>query len=681
MKKVLAILFIIAALPAFAAERIVINADKLERIPSLDLVVAAGHVRIKYGGYTLEADEVRLNVKTKDLVAQGNVVLWEEGGVLRCERLEFNLDTKEGIAYEAKGYLKPFYHFSGHKIKKLSGDVYSIKEGSLTTCEVRCDKEFPDWSFKGSRVIIKREGFARIYNFTGWVKRVPVLYFPFMMFPVSTKRKTGFLIPTVGWKQDFGVFIEVPFFWAISRDKDATFWFVPYSDGSYKVASEYRQRFAEDEWLRLYGEYFDEEAETKSNKWRLKGKLFKRLPWDWELSGKMDVTSTTKYRKEFSESFQGYVERHNDSYATLVKRLDSMRFSFLFRYQDDVEEGYDERVVKLPQADWELYPVRIFDTPFYLEFKNQYLKYRKKDDTLDVDRKVSRIDLYPKVSLPWSPAPWFSLIPKYGLRYTVWSKRLNREGGEEGEFTDRVMYSFELESRGPLLYRDFLLFNSTIRHNVVPEIKYVYVPDETKAQEDIINFDEVDFMGPENKVTYSVTNRFVRLEDSKEILKFKLEQSYDILRDRRGLPYKFSDILFEADLTPDDDFSLRYRLYHSVYGFGVTKWSLAGRIKKRIKNFLPAVAVKYYYEKFTQNRYMEYNPSLKYKNVELSVHYRRDIYHSYWVERSLNLRVDGKCWSVLIGYKTLDNRLSGSRNDRVITFFIILRGLGQFGIG
>ncbi len=683
MLKRFALFVLLLSSVAYAAEKVSITARTLKRIPSLNLVVATGNVKIEYGDVTLEADEVRLNTVTKDLVAQGHVVLWQRGGYLACERLEFNLETKEGIAYRAKGFLPPYYYFSGERIKKLSGGVYHIRDGMLTTCETdwRACAATPDWSFRGKRVLIKREGFARIYGLTGWVKKVPVLYSPFFMFPVSSKRKTGFLIPTFGWKGGNGLFLNIPFFWAISRDKDATFWFRPYTTGDYQVAAEYRQKFAKDEDLYLYGDYMERSGESKGDWWNLKGKAFKRLPWDFEFSGKLDMTSTTKYKKEYSGDFSSYVKRHNDSYGELVKRFDHMRLSLLTRFQDDVEDNFQQKVYKYPQLDWELYPVKLWSSPFYLEARAQYLKYRNKNDTAGFDFKVSRWDLYPKLSLPINPVPWFSITPKYGLRYTVWSKRLSRKGDEVDEPTSRVMYSFEVDSRGPLLYRDYAWGNTTVRNDIVPEVKYIYIPDETKAQRDIIRFDDADFMAPKNLVTYSLTSRFTKLDTGRELLKLKLEQSYDIYRDRHGLPYKFSDIMFEADASPNDDLNFRYRLYQSVYGFGVTKWSFSGRVQHRFRDFLPSLGITYYYEKFTGNRYMEYNPSLTYKRVKLSVYWKRDIYNSYWVERRWNLEVKGRCWSVVVGYRELDNRMSGKRNDRMITFFIVLRGLGHFGVG
>ncbi len=681
MKRLISLLLSFVLVTNSLAEeaRILITADKLKRIPSLNLVVASGNVEISYRGMKLDADTVRLNEKTKDVVAEGNVVLWEEKGFLKCRRLEFNLNTKEGVAYRAKGFFRPYYYFSGEKITRLSGDIYNIKRGSLTTCNATCGKT-PDWSFRGDRIIVKEGGFAKIYNLTGWVKRVPVFYSPFFMFPVSKERKTGFLFPTFGYKSDYGMFVEVPFYWAISRDKDATFWFTPYTDGSYKLGAEYRQRFSKDEKLYIYGDLLTR-SQGKGNKWKLKGDAFKRLPYGAEFTGKVDIVSTSKYKKEFSDTFKAYTERHNDSYGIVVKSFDNMRFSVLGRYQDDVEEGYEEKVYKLPEVDWELYPVRLFNTPFYLETKAQYLRYRNKDDSAGYDFKLSRFDLYPKLSLPIQPAPWFSVVPKYGLRYTTWSKSLNHKGDEKNNPTSRLIYTFEVDAKGPLLYKYFSFGNYTVRHDIIPEVKYRYVPDELKDQRDIIGFDEVDRVDPENKVTYSLTNRFFSISESRQLLELKFEQSYDILKDRRGQPYKFSDMMFEVNAYPSRDVSLRYRLYQSVYGFGVTRWSFSGYARHKIKGFLPSIGITYYYEKFSHNRFIEYKPAIRYKNVELSFVARRDIYNNYWVERSWNLSVKGKCWALVVGYRTLDNRMSSSKNDKMITFFVVLKGLWKLGLG
>ncbi len=660
--------------------KIVINARSIKRLPSLNLVIAKGGVEIKYKGVRLTADEVRLNVKTKDLIAVGNVTIWEKDSYMKCDRLEFNLDTKQGIAYRARGYFSPYYYFKGEKIKRLSDSVYNIYKGEVTTCE-SCEGKEPDWKFKGRRIIINTRSFTRVYGASGWIKKIPVIYAPYLLIPVRKERKTGFLIPKVGYKSGLGTFVRVPFYWAISESQDATFWATPYSDGSLKVAAEYRQKFSKDEFLYTRGNYLEEKSK-KSNRWSFKLDAFKRLPYETELTAKADITSTTKYKKEFSEDFESYTKRFNDSYLLLVRRFANARFSVLGRFKDDLEYGYEQRTDRIPEVNFDFYSTRVKHTPFYIEGKAQFLKYRDKNDTEGYDYKVSRIDLFPKISLPFEPWPWFSITPKYGLRYTAWSKHLDRKSGMDPGWISRTIYTFETYVKGPLLYKNFTLLGRKLRHDVIPEVRYLYIPDERKDQEDIYRFDDVDVMDPVNKVTYSITNRFFTLgEHPREVMKIRLEQSWDILRDRRSLPKKFSDIMFEVDLNPAPNFSLQSRVYQGVYGEGVTRWNVSTFFSKPLLKgeLIPSMRLTYYYVKGTQERFIRYEPALRFKNVSVRLSYKRDLYYDYWVDRSWFVRIEKKCWSIDIGYRSVDNRYNGARNDKMITFLITLRGIGSFG--
>ncbi len=660
--------------------KIVIKAKSIKRLPSINLVIAKGEVEIKYKDVKLNADEVRLNVKTKDLIAVGNVTIWEKGSYMRCDRLEFNLDTKQGVAYRARGYFSPYYYFKGEKIKRISENIYNVYKGELTTCKT-CEGKEPDWKFKGKRIIINTKSFTKVYSATGWIKKIPVLYAPYLLIPVKKERKTGFLIPKIGYKSSLGTFIQVPFYWAISESQDATVWVTPYSDGSIKIAGEYRQKFSKDESIYIKGDYLEERSK-KRNRWNLKLSAFKRLPYDTEFTADADITSTTKYKKEFSENFESYTKRFNDSYAMLVKRFTNARFSVLARFKDDLEYGYEQRTDRLPEINFDLYSTRVFNTPFYIEGKTQFLRYRNKNDTEGYDYKVSRFDIFPKLSLPIHPYPWINITPRYGLRYTAWSKHLDRYGNLDRGWISRTIYTFETDVKGPLLYKNFTLFGKSLRHDVIPEIKYTYIPDELADQEDIYHFDETDIMYPTNKLTYSITNRFFTLGDRiREILKVKFEQSWDILRDRRGLPRKFSDILFEVDFNPGSYFSLQNRIYQSVYGEGVTRWNVSAYVSKPFMkgDFVPGMRLSYYYVKGTQERFIKYEPFVKYKGVSIRMSYKRDLFYDYWVEKSWFIHIGRKCWSIDIGYRTVDNRYNGARNDKMFTFLITLRGIGSFG--
>ena len=54
-------------------------------------------------------------------------------------------------------------------------------------------------------------------------KDVPILPIPAVSFPLTDKRKSGFLPPTIGAGSDNGVEVSVPYYWNIAPNRDATF--------------------------------------------------------------------------------------------------------------------------------------------------------------------------------------------------------------------------------------------------------------------------------------------------------------------------------------------------------------------------------------------------------------------------------------------------------------------------
>ena len=50
----------------------------------------------------------------------------------------------------------------------------------------------------------------------------PVFYFPYLSFPLTDERQSGFLFPTVGYSNTFGFNVAVPYYWNIAPERDLT---------------------------------------------------------------------------------------------------------------------------------------------------------------------------------------------------------------------------------------------------------------------------------------------------------------------------------------------------------------------------------------------------------------------------------------------------------------------------
>ena len=110
---------------------------------------------------------------------------------------------------------------------RSSGNFTVFHNGVYTACAPCKDdpKKPPLWQVKSARMI-HDQGEKMIYfedarlEFFG----TPVAYMPFFSAPDPTvKRKTGVLIPVAGYNTLYGASLEIPYYWALAPDYDATF--------------------------------------------------------------------------------------------------------------------------------------------------------------------------------------------------------------------------------------------------------------------------------------------------------------------------------------------------------------------------------------------------------------------------------------------------------------------------
>ena len=149
-----------------------------------------GAVTIRHRDMRLVADRVVYHELTKDVVADGNVVLDSGSDRLQGEHLELNLETRIGFLEHAQGFLQTYY-FTGERIEKRGPDHYFLRGGSFTTCE----GVLPDWSFHATSTEVTVDEYLHAWNPTLRIKKLPVLYFPYAVFPIKRDRSTGLLIP------------------------------------------------------------------------------------------------------------------------------------------------------------------------------------------------------------------------------------------------------------------------------------------------------------------------------------------------------------------------------------------------------------------------------------------------------------------------------------------------------
>ncbi len=133
-----------------------------------------------------------------------------------------------------------------------------FENGVYTACAPCKDdpKKPPLWQVKGARIIHDQID-KMLYFETAQLEffGVPIAYMPYFSTPDPTvKRKTGFLMPGFSKSSVYGYAVEVPFYWAIAPDYDATFSPRITSQQGVLFQAEFRQRLINGSYqIRAYG--------------------------------------------------------------------------------------------------------------------------------------------------------------------------------------------------------------------------------------------------------------------------------------------------------------------------------------------------------------------------------------------------------------------------------------------
>src|SRR5262249_36899806 len=154
-----------------------------------NVLVARGGVTLTRGDMTLTADEVRYDREHATVDAHGHVVIVDPEATVNGEAAHMNLDDESGWVDSAQAELHPSeFGLEGKRLDKLGGPLYHVSEGIFTTC--KCGGlERPSWSLAGRETNVELEGHGVMRDATFRVKDVPVLYFPYFLFPAKSDRQ------------------------------------------------------------------------------------------------------------------------------------------------------------------------------------------------------------------------------------------------------------------------------------------------------------------------------------------------------------------------------------------------------------------------------------------------------------------------------------------------------------
>lgn len=653
------------------------------------LYIAEGDVKIDQANRHLEADFVCIDLKQQKATLKGSV-LFRIGNDdwIRASEAKIDLKTYQGTLYGAKLFASENHMYvSSDEIAKTGENTYFVKNATITSC----DGEVPTWRFTVKRLNVEIEGWASAHNVAFWVKSFPLVYVPYLTLPIKTKRKTGFLFPYFSYSKRDGFDITVPFFWAIKENMDATFYQRYMTKRGFMQGIEYRYLLSEDKKGIFFFDFlsdrrgdidflWDEISRTNKLRWWIRSKQEHLLPYGFYYQLDLDLVSDQDYLREFTEGYNNYAACDKDflkyfgrgflnEEASLIRQSDLSLtkywgiydFVFEMKYNQNLDKRVDEYTLQqLPYVHFYRNDAPLLHTPIYLSLDTHYT-YFFRQKSKKGPAKGHRTHLEPTLSLPFT-FHYLDFLPKITLKETVYNLK--------GHSYSRFLYYTSLEAKTDL----WRLFRWPIRtlHHLEPRLVYEFQPQVN--QEKLPYFDGLDRLPKINRLTYSLTNYFIRKE--REWLWFKVSQTYDINEQRRRLTSgekrrPFSDILIETQFRPWPYTYLDSEISISPYGKGVTYTHTHLDLKDWRKD---SIRLDYQYREGQTNDlstgcYINLAPGWQaYVEDQHSFMYHRDI------EARVGIRYNAPCWGIELAYSdTFENR-------RALVIFS-LRGIGEIKLG
>ncbi len=222
-------------------------------------VSAVGNVQMFYNGTSVEADKVIYDQKTKRLHAEGNIRMTDaDGKITYANIMDLSDDYRDGFVDSLRVDTADATRMAATRADRSSGNYTVFENGVYTACAPCKDdpKKPPLWQVKGARIIHdQNEKMLYFENAQLEFFGVPMAYMPYFSTPDPTvKRKTGFLMPGFSTNSTYGFGVEVPFYWAIAPDYDATFSPRIMSRQGVLFQGEFRQRLLDGAYqIRAYG--------------------------------------------------------------------------------------------------------------------------------------------------------------------------------------------------------------------------------------------------------------------------------------------------------------------------------------------------------------------------------------------------------------------------------------------
>jgi len=519
-------------------ERLEITAGRVD-LSSEEGVDFFDQVEFRYGDRSISAENAIYDRAQQSITASGTVAYTDPDVTVFGEDAEIDTVGQE-IRFTTAGFNIPQRPARGSADEiSIRGDqTMALSSVNFTTCP----EGQTDWELMADEIGLDiDEGFGTARGVRLEFKGVPIIYAPYMTFPIDDRRKSGLLTPRFSQRDRTGLDISAPYYLNLAPNYDMTLEPRYMSKRGLQLNTEFRYLLPRSDG-RVSLEYLPDDSETDSRRSYFTYDHQTLFDRGWRIVASLADVSDDAYFEDLGNSQTVASQTNLDRFVDVGYR--ATNWSLLGRFQsyqtiDPLIAAEDRPYERLPQL---LFNGRWSGDLFQFESTNELVQFDR-----DVGATGWRMDSTEEVSVSLTK-PGMYLTPALALRQTnYWLD--NVAPGSSDTFS-RTLPVASVDA-GLTFEREPEQDSSWIQ-TIEPRLLYVHIPFEAQADIPIFDTIEPDFnlvqlfrkyqylgadrIADTDQFSFGVTGRLIDRQSGRERVTATLGQTRYLNTQRVSLP-------------------------------------------------------------------------------------------------------------------------------------------------
>ncbi len=465
------------------------------------------------------------------------------------DSLFYNLQTQRGLSFESKTKVEKGIVY-GKKFYRTDKNEVIIKSAWFTTCT----DTPPHYFFYSPRMRVVENDMAVASPVIFEIMGIPTFALPFWYFPVTKKRKSGFLMPRIGRQSQDGLYIRnLSYYWAINNYSDLTATLDLIENRGVRFALS----FPYNVYKKLEGNLdftYAQEFSPQKVRWSLDGNHNQKLGKNGRIVARISFVSDKTYIFDYSEDKKQWIQSELVSYLSYSRRWKTFSATAVLEERRDLIRNTQTRTLPKITANTLPYTIGI------LQISNSFTAVGGWDTQDTVYRWV--MDGRTSAASPVTVLKYFKLTPSLSVTTTLFDRdtsgtplRFRAVPSFKTGLTT-VLYGLSKFGVGPV--KKFLqTIRPSLSYNVTPDIDQGWIS-------------AFRGYGPINGVqsaSFSVSNEYQAKvvsgdrETKVNFLTTSLSFSYNF----KKLDKRLSPITLSGQLFPGRPVNFRGNVYYDYY--------------------------------------------------------------------------------------------------------------------